>query len=622
MIILIALIISSLFLLVFNFWIGRKKEGNKAMKDVAGKIREGSKAFLKIEYKILSILIVGLTLIIIYFSYAFAITFFFGALFSLIVGRIGMNAATKANVLTAEACKESVNSGMKIAYLSGLKASIFAMVLGLLSIILLQSFFIDPKILYGFAFGASLVALFMRVGGGIFTKSADLSADLTGKIEKGLPEDSPKNPAVIADLVGDNVGDVAGMSSDLFESYVASIIATMVMLFAMGLDYSVPLVLVSIGIISCLISILVIQQKNIYSSILGSLLVSGILILFGSYLFLQSYFMPILYGLIGGILIGFSVFFFTSGRFAPTRRIAKSAETGAALNVLAGLSNGLLSTSVPIIIITLVMVLSFYSLDLLGIAISAVSMLSIMGVVLASTIFGSITDNASGIAELSNNKKSKINASKLDSLGNTTAAIGKGFTISSAALTVLTLLASFILIADIKSIDLLNVKNMAALFIGGFIPFLFSSLVISAVGKTSDKIVSNVRDQFKTKKLDYQTPIAIATKNAIKEMIISVAIVVTIVILVGVLLGPSVLGSLISGAVVSAFLLSIFMANAGGSLDNAKKYIEENNYGSEIHKNSVVGDGVGDPLKDAAGPSLNILIKLIAIISLLFVLFI
>ena len=589
------------------------------MQEVATKIREGSKAFLKVEYKVLSIILLGLTLIILYFSYAFAITFFFGALFSLIAGRIGMNTATKANVLTAESCKDSVNSGMKVAYLSGLKASISAMVLGLIAIIVLQSFFVDPKILYGFAFGASLVALFMRVGGGIFTKSADLSADLTGKIEKGLPEDSPKNPAVIADLVGDNVGDVAGMSADLFESYVASIIATMVMLFALGLDYSIPLTLVSIGILSCLVSILVVQQKNIYYSILGSLFVSGLLILLGSYLLLNEYFMPILYGLVGGVLIGFSVFFFTSGRFLPTRRIAKAAETGAALNVLAGLSNGMLSTVVPVIIVCLVMVLSFYSLDLLGIAISAVSMLSIMGVVLASTIFGSITDNASGIAELSDNKKSKINSSKLDSLGNTTAAIGKGFTISSAALTVLTLLASFILIAGIKVIDLLNVENMAALFIGGFIPFLFSALVISAVSNTSEKIVSNVRMQFKKKTLDYKTPIIIATKNAIKEMIISVVIVISLVILVGSLLGPAVLGSLIAGAVVSAFLLSIFMANAGGSMDNAKKYIEENNYGSEIHKNSVVGDGVGDPLKDTSGPALNILIKLIAIISLLIV---
>jgi K(+)-stimulated pyrophosphate-energized sodium pump len=622
MIILTALLVSILFLLVFNFWISKKKSGNKAMNDVAEKIRAGSKTFLREEYKVLSILVVVSTLIILYFSYAFAITFILGALFSLIAGRIGMNAATKANVLTAEACRKNVNSGLKIAYLSGLKASIFAMVLGLFAIIVLQSFFGDPKILYGFAFGASLVALFMRVGGGIFTKSADLSADLTGKIEKGLPEDSPKNPAVIADLVGDNVGDVAGMSSDLFESYVASIIATMVMLFALGLDYSVPLVLVSIGIISSLISIIVIQQKNIYSSILGSLLVSGLLILLGSYLFLFDYFMSILYGLIGGILIGFSAFYFTSSRFSPTKMIAKSAETGAALNVLAGLSNGLLSTVVPIIVVSLVMILSYYSLDLLGIAISAVSMLSIMGVVLASTIFGSITDNASGIAELSNSKKSKINSSKLDSLGNTTAAIGKGFTISSAALTVLTLLASFILIAEIDVINILNVENMAALFVGAFIPFLFSSLVISAVSKTSMKLVSNVHSQFKTGKLDYLAPIKIATKSAIREMIISVLIVITLVVLIGLFLGSTVLGSLIAGAIVSAFLLSIFMANAGGSLDNAKKLIEVGNYGSIVHKNSVVGDGVGDPLKDAAGPALNILIKLIAIISLLFVLLI
>lgn len=620
MIILIAFIVSILFLVVFNFWISSKKEGSKAMKDFSLKIKEGSKAFLKEEYKVLFVLIIVLTLVILYFSLAFAITFFIGAFFSLIAGRVGMNAATKANVLTTEACKKDVNSGLKIAYLSGLKASIFAMVLGLFAIIVLQSIFGDPKILYGFAFGASLVALFMRVGGGIFTKSADLSADLTGKIEKGLPEDSPKNPAVIADLVGDNVGDVAGMSADLFESYVASIIATMVMLFALGMDLSIPLVLVSIGIISCLASILVVQHKNIYS-VFDSLFISSGLIILGSYIFLLDYHLPIIYGLVGGVMIGMSVLYFTSGRFAPTKKIAKAAESGAALNVLAGLSNGLLSTVIPVIIISLVMVLSYSSLDLLGIAISAVSMLSIIGVVLASTIFGSITDNASGIAELSGSKKSKVNCSKLDSLGNTTAAIGKGFTISSAALTVLTLLASFILIAEIDVIDLLNVNNMAALFVGGFIPFLFSSLVINAVDKTSLKIVSNVRDQFKSKKLDYLTPIKIATKSAIREMIISVAIVISFVVLVGVFLGSAVLGSLIAGAVVSSFLLSIFMANAGGSLDNAKKLIEVGNYGSLVHKNSVVGDGVGDPLKDTAAPALNILIKLIAIISLLFVIF-
>ena len=620
MIILVALVAAILFLVIFNIWIKSKNNGNKAMNDVSKKIREGSKTFLRIEHSVLWILIWGISLIILLFSYGFALSFFLGALLSLIIGRVGMNAATKANVLTAVASKKSVSSGMKIAYLSGLKASIFAMLFGLFAIIILQSLFGDPHTLYGFAFGASLVALFMRVGGGIFTKSADLSADLTGKIEKGLPEDSPKNPAAIADLVGDNVGDVAGMSSDLFESYVASIIATMVLLSAMGTEIAIPLILAAIGILSCLVSILVVQHKSM-TSILNSLFISGGLILLGGYIFLLEYFLPIAYGLIGGIIIGMSVYYFTSSRYPPTKRIAKAAESGAALNVLAGLSNGLLSTIVPVIIISLVMVLSYYSLELLGIAIAAVSMLSIMGVVLASTIFGSITDNAAGIAELSGSKKSKVNSSKLDSLGNTTAAIGKGFTISSAALTVLTLLASFIVIAEVNVIDILKIENMAALFIGGFIPFLFSSLVIGAVGRTSSKIVANVRAQFKSKKLDYNIPIQIATRNSIREMLISVLIVIVLVFAVGYLLGPTVLGSLIAGAVVSAFLLSIFMANAGGSLDNAKKYIEENGYGSVVHKASVVGDGVGDPLKDAAGPSLNILIKLIAIISLLFVLF-
>ena len=620
MIILIAILIAVIFLIIFNFWIKKQSEGNKAMNDFSEKIRQGSKTFLKTEYKILGIIIIVISILIAYFSYLFSLTFLLGSIFSLIIGRIGMNAATKANVLTAQAAKQDTNKGLKIAYLSGLKASISAMIIGLITILFLYSILKNPIFLYGFAFGASLVALFMRVGGGIFTKSADLSADLTGKIEKGLPEDSPKNPAVIADLVGDNVGDVAGMSSDLFESYVASIIAAIAISAAIGIDIMVPIIITCIGIISCLASVITIQQKNVYNSIIGSLLFSGLLILILSYLMIPTYFLPILYGLLGGILIGLSVFYFTSGKFKPTQKIAEAAKTGASLNVLSGLSNGLLSTIVPVIVVVAAMILSNLAIPGYGIIIAAVSMLSIMGVVLASTIFGSITDNASGIAELAKSTKAKINASKLDEIGNTTAAIGKGFTISSAALTVITLLSGFILIENIQLIDILNVENLSVLFIGGLIPFIFSSFIISAVSRTSSKIVENVRKQFKTKKLDYKTPIQIATQNAIKEMVISVAIIIVIVLLVGTILGTKVLGSLIIGSVTTAFLLSIFMANAGGSLDNAKKLIEKNHYGSEAHKNSIVGDGVGDPLKDAAGPSLNILIKLIAIISLLFAL--
>ena len=587
------------------------------MSDFSNKIKEGSKTFLKTEYRVLTIIITILTILISYFSYLFALTFLLGSIFSLIVGRIGMNAATKANVLTAQACRKGTKQGLKIAYLSGLKASISAMIIGLIAILFLYSLIKNPIFLYGFAFGASLVALFMRVGGGIFTKSADLSADLTGKIEKGLPEDSPKNPAVIADLVGDNVGDVAGMSSDLFESYVASIIAAIAISAAIGVNILVPITIVSLGIISCLASILTIQQKNVYNSILGSLLFSGVLILILSYLILPTYFLPILYGLVGGILIGLSVFYFTSSKFKPTQKIAQAAKTGASLNVLAGLSNGLLSTIVPVIVVVAAMILSNMAIPGYGIIVAAVSMLSIMGIVLASTIFGSITDNASGIAELAKSTKAKLNASKLDEIGNTTAAIGKGFTISSAALTVITLLSGFILIENIQLIDILNIQNLSALFIGGLIPFIFSSFIISSVDRTSSKIVENVRKQFKTKKLDYKTPIEIATQNAIKEMVISVVIIIAIVILVGTILGTKVLGSLIIGSVTTAFLLSIFMANAGGSLDNAKKLIEKNKYGSKEHKNAVIGDGVGDPLKDCAAPSLNVLIKLIAIVSLI-----
>jgi K(+)-stimulated pyrophosphate-energized sodium pump len=639
----IALVLSILFFVAMIIYFSKLNSGNKKMQYVHNLIRKGSNTFLWAEYKVLAIFVILISLLIGYFHLYFGVSFFLGSLFSLVVGRIGMNRATKANVLVAESARKDVFSALKIAYYSGLFASIGAMFLGLVAILILYAAFGDVNVLYGFAFGASLVALFMRVGGGIFTKSADISADLTGKIEKNMPEDDPRNPAVVADLVGDNVGDVAGMSSDLFESFIASIIACMVILSVLGYDVLVPLKLVSIGIISCLASLLFVQWKNINKSILGSLLFSGVLIAALSYFLLNFYFIPILYGLIGGILVGYSVFYFTSGKFRPTRKIAESAKSGAALNVLSGLSNGLLSTIVPVLVIALVMILSYNYMNmmpfdvggliiagvnssfvgLLGIAISAVAMLSILGVVLASTIFGSITDNASGIAEFSKSKKSKENCSKLDSLGNSTAAIGKGFTISSAALTVLSLLASFVLLAGIDVIDIFKVTNMIALIIGGFIPFLFSSFLINAVQKISSKIVFEVRKQFRSKrKPDYDKIILLATSGSIKEMLISVLVVIVLILLIGFSLGVEALGAMIAGALVSSFLLSIFMTNAGGSLDNAKKLIEEKKYGSLEHKNSIVGDAVGDPLKDTAGPALNILIKLMAIISLLFVLLI
>ena len=623
MIISIALILSILFFLVMILHFSKLNKGNKQMQYIHGLIRKGSSTFLWAEYKVLALFIILISLIIGYFHLYFGLSFFLGSLFSLSVGRIGMNRATKGNVLVAEAARKDVFSALKVAYYSGLFASIGTMFLGLVAILILYTSFGDVNLLYGFAFGASLVALFMRVGGGIFTKSADISADLTGKIEKNMPEDDPRNPAVVADLVGDNVGDVAGMASDLFESFIASIVACMVILSVLDLDVTIPLKLVSIGIISCLASLIFVQWRDVNKSVLGSLLFSGALILALSYFLLNLYFMPILYGLLGGILIGYGVFYFTSNKFKPTKKIAEAAKSGAALNVLSGLSNGLMSTFVPVLVISIVMLLSYFHSSLLGIAISAVAMLSILGVVLASTIFGSIADNASGIAEFSKSKKSKENCSKLDSLGNSTAAIGKGFTISSAALTVLSLLASFVLLAGIETIDIFKITNMVALIIGGFIPFLFSSFLINAVQKISSRIVGEVRKQFKSKKKpDYERVINLATKGAIREMLISVLIVVILVLLVGFLLGVEGLGSMIAGALVSSFLLSIFMANAGGSMDNAKKLIEDTRYGSAEHKNSIIGDAVGDPLKDTAGPSLNILIKLMAIISLLFVLLI
>ena len=621
MIITIAIILSLLFFIGLSIYFSRLKTGNKKMQEISSLIRKGSTTFLYKEYKILSIFIILISLVIGFFNFYFGVSFFLGSLFSLIVGNVGMRKATKGNLLTAEAANKDLFLGLRVAYYSGLFASIMAMFLGLIAVYGIYLFVNDVTVLYGFAFGASLVALFMRVGGGIFTKSADISADLTGKIEKNMPEDDPRNPAVVADLVGDNVGDVAGMASDLFESFIASIVAGMVILSIMGLDVFIPLKLVSIGIIACLASLIFVQWRDINKSILGSLFFSGALVAILSYFFINEFFLVILYGLVGGILIGYSVFYYTSNSFRPTKNIAESAKSGAALTVLSGLSNGLLSTFVPVVFVSLIMILSYLHSGLLGTAISAVAMLSVLGVVLASTIFGSITDNASGIAEFSKSKKAKVNCSKLDSLGNTTAAIGKGFTISSAALTVLSLLSSFVLLAGIESIDIFKVGNMVALMIGGFVPFLFSSFLINAVQKISSKVIDEVRRQFKRKaKPDYERVINLITGSAIKRMLYSVLVVVVLVFVVGFVLGVEALGAMVSGALVSPFLLAISFANAGGSLDNAKKLIEETKYGGLEHKNAIVGDGFGDPLKDTAGPSLNILIKLIAIISLLFVL--
>lgn len=629
MFILISILFALAFLIFFSIWITKQSSGDKKMQEVSNIIRRGSLMFLKSEYKILTIFILAISTILLLFNYKLSIMFFLGSLFSLIIGNVGIRIATKANVKTAEAAKKSLQKGLRTAFYSGLAASTIAMLFGVLGIIFLYSYFKEIQIFYGFVFGASFVALFMRVGGGIFTKSADISADLTGKIEKNLPEDSPRNPAVISDLVGDNVGDVAGMSSDLFESYIGCIIATMVIASSLAIDILTPLKIASIGIIASIFSVIIIKGKNIYNAIIRCFILASLIIAIVSFFFLKSYFYPILLGLVAGLVVGMSVLYYTSASKKPSIKIATAARRGAALNVLRGISNGMISTIIPVLVIAIIIILSYKFSGIYGIAISAVSMLSILGVTLGATIYGSITDNASGISEFCN-LKSRKNTEKLDEVGNTTAAIGKGFTISSAALTVLTLLASFVVITKIDVLDILNVENMAALFIGAALPFLFSAITINAVDSTSQKLIDEVRKQFKDKKIltgkkkpDYNKCIEITTNNSIKKMIVPSIIIILITIIIGLVLGKTALASLIVGSVAASFLLAIFMTNAGGSLDNAKKYVEAGNFGgkgSETHKATVIGDTVGDPLKDTAGPSLNILIKLIAITALVFVL--